>query len=511
MLNFYEEQTGKFLSNPFLLLLITLSLVWIIKKWVFQNPSKSNKKLPPSPPKLPILGNLHQLKKLTHRSFQSLGTKHGSIMLLHFGKRPVIVIQSADAATEILKTHDLIFATKPESKTQRRLLYDMRNFSVSPYGEHWRKSKSICVLQLLSSKRVQSFRSIRVEETGLLMEKIESFSSSCSPVNLSELFFLLTNDVICRSAFGRKYSGGEDGKKFFMLVKEIIYLLACFNVGEFIPSLAWINRVTGFDYRVDKVAKEFDDFLEKIIHEHQGNARAEGESREINFVDILLNKYEDNISIDRVSIKAILLDMLLGGTDTAVTTLEWVMTELLRNPMMMKKLQSEVKGIMNGKQEDIMDEDLEKMQYLKAVVKETLRHHTPIPFLVREAREDAKIMGYDIAAGTFVIINTWAIGRDLASWDEPDKFQPERFLSCSTDFKGLDFEFIPFGAGRRRCPGISFAMASVELVLANLVHKFEWGLPNGMKWEDLDCEEDPGATIHRRKNPLLAVPKRCHF
>ncbi|KAL8544461.1 hypothetical protein ACS0TY_004858 [Phlomoides rotata] len=225
----------------------------------------------------------------------------------------------------------------------------------------------------------------------------------------------------------------------------------------------------------------------------------------------LLQAMAKTFSPQILSIWGLVVDMLLGGTDTAVTTLEWVMTELLRNPMMMKKLQSEVKGIMNGKQEDIMDEDLEKMQYLKAVVKETLRYHTPIPFLAREAREDAKIMGYDIAAGTFVIINTWAIGRDLASWDEPDKFQPERFLSSSTDFKGLDFEFIPFGAGRRRCPGISFAMASVELVLANLVHKFEWGLPNGMKWEDLDCEEDPGATIHRRKNPLLAVPKRCHF
>ncbi|KAL8465617.1 hypothetical protein ACS0TY_034919 [Phlomoides rotata] len=116
--------------------------------------------------------------------------------------------------------------------------------------------------------------------------------------------------------------------------------------------------------------------------------------------------------LTRVSIKAMLLDILLGGTDTAFATLEWAMTELLRNPMVMKKLQSEVRGVMFGKQEDIMDEDLEKMQYLKAVVKETLRCHTPVPFLAREPHEDAKIMGYDIAARTMVIINSWAIGRD---------------------------------------------------------------------------------------------------
>lgn len=202
-------------------------------------------------------------------------------------------------------------------------------------------------------------------------------------------------------------------------------------------------------------------------------------------------------------------DLLAGGTDTSFATLEWAMTELLKNRMIMEKLQDEVKQTLDGKQ-GITDEDLEKMQYLKAVVKETLRFHPPIPFLAREPKQDVEIMGYDIAAGTMVLINTWAIGRDDASWDEADKFQPERFLNYSIDFKGFDFELIPFGAGRRGCPGTAFAMANIELVLANLMQKFDWESPDGATGKDLDCVEDPGITIHR-KNPLLALPTKRDF
>ncbi|KAI3454397.1 hypothetical protein Pfo_011060 [Paulownia fortunei] len=514
MLTFQQQHIDEFLLHPFLLLLISLFSLCFLIKWLYK--PGSNKRLPPSPPKLPILGNLHHLSALTHRSLQSLGTKYGPLMLLHFGSRPVIIVQSGDAAREIMKTNDLIFANKPQSRTTRRLFYDLKDISVAPYGEYWRKLKSICILQLLSSKRVQSFDFIREEETALVMKKIKACSWSCSPVNLSELFTSLTNDVICRAAFGRKYSEGEGGKKFLMLLSEVLQLLGSVSIGEFIPCLSWVNYVNGFDNRVDKVANEVDDFLELVIQEHLNVGLESGDaikdkSKE-NFVDILLNIYKDNttgVSIDRDSIKAIILDILAGGTDTTSATLEWAMTELLRHPIVLKNLQNEVREILKDKQ-DVTDTDLGKMHYLKAVVRETLRFHPPIPFLAREARRDVKVMGYDLAAGTMVITNTWAIGRDPTSWDEPEKFQPERFLGSAIDFKGLDFELIPFGAGRRGCPGTAFAMASVELVLANLVHKFEWELPKATKWEDLDTTELPGVTIHR-KNPLFAVATQCYF
>lgn len=170
----------------------------------------------------------------------------------------------------------------------------------------------------------------------------------------------------------------------------------------------------------------------------------------------------------------------------------------------MRKVQNEVRSVVGDNQE-ISDEHMEKMQYLKALIKETLRLHPPIPLLVpRAAREDVKVSGYDIGAGTMVVTNAWAIGRDPASWDEPEEFLPERFLNSSVSFKGQDFQLIPFGAGRRGCPGIAFAMAINEFVLANLVHNFDWELPNGERAEDLDMGECPGVAVHR-KVPLVAV------
>ena len=182
------------------------------------------------------------------------------------------------------------------------------------------------------------------------------------------------------------------------------------------------------------------------------------------------------------------------------------MTELLRHPMVLKKVKDEAKNVV-GNRKNITEDDLVHMHYLKAVIKETLRLHPPIPLLVpRESMQDIKLQDYNIASGTRVIVNAWAIARDPKYWDRPEEFAPERFMNSYIDVKGNDFELIPFGAGRRGCPGIIFAMVIVEIVLANLLHQFEWVLPEGVK--SLDMSETVGLTIYR-KVPLvaLATPK----
>lgn len=199
--------------------------------------------------------------------------------------------------------------------------------------------------------------------------------------------------------------------------------------------------------------------------------------------------------------------MFIGGTDTTSTALEWAISEIIKHPRVMKKLQEELKQIAQGRQR-ITEEDLEKTQhpYLDAVLKESMRLHIPLPLLVpREATQDVKVMGYDIAAGTQVLINAWMISRDPTIWEDADEFKPERFLGTNIDYKGLNFELLPFGAGRRGCPGIQFAMSVNKLALANLVYKFDFKLPNGRRVEQLDMTDSTGITV-RRKYPLLVIP-----
>lgn len=199
--------------------------------------------------------------------------------------------------------------------------------------------------------------------------------------------------------------------------------------------------------------------------------------------------------------------MFGGGTDTTHTLMDWAMVELLRHPKTMQKLQTEVRQVVRGKPE-VTEEDLQTMPYLKAVIKETLRLHCPVPLLVPHvSSQDSKIMGYDVSAGTHAIINGWAIGRSRSEWRNPEEFEPERFLMNSEskiDYQGFHFQLIPFGAGRRGCPGINFAVVLNELALAKLMHKFDFALPNGVKPEDMDMEEKPGINI-KRKAPLFVI------
>ncbi|MBA0773112.1 hypothetical protein Gotri_008412, partial [Gossypium trilobum] len=443
--------------------------------------NKRNLLLPPSPPKLPIIGNLHNIGRYPHRSLKSLAQRFGPLMSLRFGNVPILVVSSADAASEIKKTHDLTFVNRPKCSLFQKLLYDYKDVASAPYGEYRRQMKSICVLNLLSNRRDQSYRGVREEETALAVEKIEKSSSLCSPVNLSELFSATTTNVICRIALGRKYS--EDTNKFGKLLNEFTELLGTPDVGDYLPWLAWLSHVNGLHGKAEKVAKELDEFRDGVLEEHMNrhdrhlndHAGIQGEYQK-DFVDILLEIQRENtvgFPLEKISIKALIL---------------WAMTELLRHPKIMKKLQNEVRNV-SAENSSISVDDLDNMRYLKAVIKETLRLHPPIPLLLPTiSTKDVKLKGYDIIQGTQVIINAWAIGRDPASWENPEEFLPDR----------------------RICPGILFAIAINELLLANLVHKFDWSLPGGAKEKDLDMTETGGLTI-RKKSPLIAVANRCSF
>lgn len=199
-------------------------------------------------------------------------------------------------------------------------------------------------------------------------------------------------------------------------------------------------------------------------------------------------------------------DIFVAGTDTGAATIIWSMTALIQNPEAMEKLQKEIRQVV-GDRGAVKEDDVPKLPYLKAVIKETLRLYPPAPLLLpRESMESCNVEGYVIPAKTLVYINAWAIARDPEHWESPDEFVAERFLDDSSiDITGQDFRVIPFGAGRRGCPGISMGLATVELVLANLVHSFHWEMPPGMSKQDIDTDVLPGITMHK-KHPLCLVP-----
>lgn len=205
-------------------------------------------------------------------------------------------------------------------------------------------------------------------------------------------------------------------------------------------------------------------------------------------------------------------DVFFGAIDTEASVLEYAMIELMRRPDAMKKLQAEVRGTVPRDQELVSEANLNGMAYLGAVIKESLRLHPVAPLLAPHlSMSSCEIDGFVVPAGVRVLINVSAIGRDARYWDDAEAFLPERFLdggsAANVSFRGNDFQYLPFGAGRRMCPGMNFGLATVELMLANLMHRFDWELPKGKTKRDIDMSEVFGLVVHRKKK-LLVVPKQ---
>ncbi|CAH1448813.1 unnamed protein product [Lactuca virosa] len=430
---------------------------------------KTSKNLPPGPPKLPIIGNIHQLKSPTpHRVLRSLAKKYGPIMHLQLGQVSTVVVSTPRLAREIMKTNDISFADRPTTTTSQIFFYKAQDIGWAPYGEYWRQMKKICTLELLSAKKVRSFSSIREEELRRISKVLESQAGTT--VNFTEMTVEMVNNVICKATLG---DSCKDQATLIEVLYDVLKTLSAFNLASYYPGLQFLNVILGKKAKWLKMQKQLDDILEDSRDEH---------------------------------VKAVVLDMLTAGTDTSSATLEWAMTELMRNPEMMKRAQEEVRSVVKG--DTITETDLQSLHYLKLIVKETLRLHAPTPLLVpRECRQDCNVDGYDIPAKTKILVNAWACGTDPDSWKDAESFIPERFENCPINYMGADFEFIPFGAGRRICPGLTFGLSMVEYPLANFLYHFDWKLPDGLKPHELDITEITGISTSL-KHQLKIVPVR---
>ncbi|XP_047062551.1 cytochrome P450 71A1-like [Lolium rigidum] len=518
--------------SPLLLLLALLVPIFSIlilfstkKKKKLPPPSSSNgdQQLPPSPPGLiPMLGHLLLLGSLPHRKLRSLAQAHGPVMLLHLGRVPTVVASSAAAAQEAMKSRDLAFASRAKIFMAEKLLYG-QDVALAPYGEYWRQARRVCVVHLLSSRRILSFRRVREEEAASLLDLVRrSTSTGGGAMNLTDMLTAYSNAVIKRAALGDGDYGGIDaggGEKLRKVLDDFAHLMGTPPVGEFVPWLAWLDTLTGLNAKASRTFKALDGLLQRVIDGHRRQRLSggrqlvgDGEDDRRDFVDVLLDVNETGeeaggVHFDETRIKAILLDMFVAATDTTYATLEWAMAELMNHPSEMRKLQGEIRTVVNGASR-VTEDHLEQLRYIKDVLKETLRLHAPLPLLLpRETLEDTELLGYRVPARTRVVINVWAIGRDPAMWECAEEFIPGRFLAVDVPAEymvGQDFSFVPFGAGRRGCPGVGFAAPAMELALASLLYHFDWELPNGAT--KVDMSEQFGVSV-RLKAPLHLVAK----
>ncbi|KAG9457316.1 hypothetical protein H6P81_001824 [Aristolochia fimbriata] len=471
-------------------------------------------KLPPGPKPWPVIGNLHLIGPLPHRSIHRLSRKYGPLMQLRFGSFPVVVGSSVETAKQILKTQDANFVGRPRTAAGKYTTYEYSNITWSPYGAYWRQARKMCLVELFSARRLDSYEYIRAEETRALLSSLAVAAAANRPVTLKDYLSTVSLNVISRMVLGKKYLDDAEAvgsvvspDEFKKMLDELFLLSGVLNIGDNIPWIDFLD-LQGYVKRMKALAKKFDRFLEQVLDEHNAvRAKLGKDFVPRDMVDVLLQFADDptlDVKISRNGVKAFTQDMIAGGTESSAVTVEWAISEMMRHPKVFEKAVEELDRVI-GKEKWVEEKEVQKLPYIEAIMKETMRMHPVAPMLVpRVARVDSQIDGYDIPAGTRVLVNVWTIGRDPELWDSPDEFRPERFLGKTTDVKGHDFELLPFGAGRRMCPGYSLGLKVIQLTLSNLIHGFTWKLPEGMTPEKLDMEEIWGLSTPRR-DPLLAL------
>ncbi|GJN36801.1 hypothetical protein PR202_gb25697 [Eleusine coracana subsp. coracana] len=493
-----ELTTGTFV------LLCLVSLPILVTLLRAKTTPSSKKRRPPGPWNLPLVGGLlHLLKSHPHIVFRDLANKYGPVMFLRIGQIDTVVISSPEAAQQVLQEKDLIFASRPSIPNLKILCYGNLDVAFAPYGAYWRMLRKLCTIELLSGKMVRKLAPLRNNETLSLIRKIHVGSKCKEPVNLGKLLVSCANAITSKAAFGQECSG-ELQDQFLSAMDVSLKISGGMSFGDLFPSMQFVDVLTGARRGVWQAWWQLNVVFDKII------AQCEAQQGD-DLVSVLLrirDKGELEFPFDTTNIKAIIADMFTAGTETTSSVAEWVMTELMKNPNVMAKAQDEVRRVFGNKSAQDHENLIDDLPYLKMVIKEGMRLHPVIPLLVPHlCRETCDIGGFEVVEGTRVIVNTWAMARNPEHWHDGEKFWPERFEDGKADYKGSRFDYLPFGVGRRRCPGDTFGLAVLELIIARLLYYFDWSLPDGIQPDEINMDVVVGITMRRKYQlHLVASP-----
>ncbi|XP_077243123.1 putative (S)-N-methylcoclaurine 3'-hydroxylase isozyme 2 [Tasmannia lanceolata] len=466
------------------LLLLSTSLAWFLTTFILGKPSIN---LAPGPRPWPIVGNLFQLGKNTHSDLANLARTHGRLFSLKLGTQLTVVASSPAAATEILKTHDRFFSARYVPQTFRIKKYTVYSLPWSvECDEKWKEMRTVCKTELFTNKMLDLQAHMREEKVSQIV-KFSFDNQQGEVVKIGELTFrtvfnILGNVIFSRDVFHLADKDDASGR-LKNHISRIMEVGMAPNLADFYPVLAGLD--------LQGLNRETATFVERIFDIWDGLILERKETQHDSKHDLL--KMLISVGFSDLQLKALISDMFVAGTDTTTTAIEWTMSELVKKPQAMKRIRDEL-DVVVGKRKNgenaVTESHLVHLSYLQACVKETLRLHPPVPLLLpRKALDMCEVMNYTIPKDCKVFVNVWAIGRDPETWKDPLKFSPERFLESSPDYKGNDFEFTPFGAGRRICPGLPLASHVVHLIVASFIHSFDWSLPHGMHHSHLSMDE----------------------
>ena len=466
-------------------------------------------RLPPGPRPWPVVGNLFHIQPVRCRCFLEWAGRYGPIMTVWFGTSPTVVVSTSELAREVLKTHDQQLADRPRNRSSDRFSRGGKDLIWADYGPHYIKVRKLCNLELFTPRRLEALRPIREDEVTAMVEFVHRAANAPGregkPLVVRNHLSMVSFNNITRLAFGKRFMNAagevdEQGREFKAIVTNGIKIGASLSIAEYIRWLRWLSPLDEELYKAHNDRR--DRLTIRIMEEHARALRQSGATKQ-HFVDALFT-LRDQYDLSDDTVIGLLWDMITAGMDTTVISVEWAMAELVRNPGVQAKAQEELDRVV-GRDRVMSETDFPNLPYLLAVVKESLRLHPPTPLMLpHKASAGVKIAGYNIPKGANVVVNVWAVARDPKIWDDPLEYRPERFLQESIDIKGSDYRVLPFGAGRRVCPGAQLGINLVASMIGHLLHHFKWALPDGTRPEDVDMMESPGIVTFMA-TPLQAV------
>ncbi|KAK1315599.1 Trans-cinnamate 4-monooxygenase [Acorus calamus] len=486
------------IPSPSTLILLPLTLLTLFS--LFKTQQSKHKNLPPGPMSVPIFGNWLQVgNDLTHRFLASMSKLYGDVFLLKLGSRNLVVVSDPKLATEVLHTQGVEFGSRP-----RNVVFDIftgngQDMVFTVYGDHWRKMRRIMTLPFFTNKVVQQYKNMWEEEMDLVVEDLHKREEvKTEGIVIRRRLQLMLYNIMYRMMFATKFESVED-PLFLQATKfnsERSRLAQSFeyNYGDFIPILrpflrGYLNRCKDLQSR--RLAFFNNYYIEK---RRKVLANENGDRQKLVCAMDHIIEAEKRGEISSENVLYIVENINVAAIETTLWSMEWAIAELVNHPNVQSKVRQEISEVLQGN--PITESDLNRLPYLQAVVKETLRLHTPIPLLVPHMNlEEAKLGGYTIPQGSKVVVNAWWLANNPEWWKNPEEFRPERFLDEEAETEAVaggkvDFRFLPFGVGRRSCPGIILALPILGLIVGKLVTDFEMRPPAGM--EKVDVTEKGG-------------------